>query len=334
MQNLMRYLTATLFVIICLPFFLSAETDLELDITAGGGWDSNIARSISENREITGDGQAAGFISWDISAMLAGESWSLDYALYSDIYPLFNTYSRLDNELSFSLYNGKGDFEFTETATLHYSAVNFSDIHSFAVDASIYLDAVYLHSDFFNTFLTLSGIYRHGIAGEIEYLRGPAVALEFGEYFYIDGEKDYIKLSWRGKYAGFRNDSLGFVKDGMELKVYDVCNKTFENRVRAAWKMFLKEHSMLLSVSYINTLWLEKDLFDYFKDSEKLVKKRRIDSTLSFSGEFSFALWKNLSFILKYEGLKNFSTFGEDNEDYADWNYWRHVASGELNYVF
>jgi len=69
-------------------------------------------------------------------------------------------------------------------------------------------------------------------------------------------------------------------------------------------------------------------------DDDKLVRKRRIDSLINLSAGVFFPVAEGFSAGVVYDGTGNISTFGKNDLDYADWNYFRHVITGEINYVF
>ncbi len=326
----------TLFFIVITILSVSIHAESEHDIYGDAwivpGYDSMISLKDMDQNRLESEGkffERTGFsFNWMSDKFFAGTTGEFF------LVPAGSEYSRIDTDISGGMFLYKNDWEFSGTLVYHYAAYDFDKLHSYFSDVFFYGDLFYYHSDQFSSYLSLKTGFYKSHADIIDYLTGPSVGLEIGEYYYPGGERDVIRAGASATFTFFKKE---------ENIPYSLSDESFVEITREnnamlleafiKSKFFFKSFFIYFAGTYFHDYRLKQEIRDTGHSGKK---KRRIDKRFLLETEFGKSFSEVFELLVRYNGSRNFSSLdaSEEDLDYINWNYSRHMfeLSMRINY--
>ena len=324
----MKKLYFILLFLMMLPIFADEEVELYGNLSAGGGYDSYVPSLSKDSTQRKGSSEIItdASLNLDIYDFTIGLSAFMN-AMHADEW----SHSNLSSELSLSWFKTIGDVDLTVFAAGGFYSYDFHDIVAYYADGLLDIEIFYNHSDNMSWYFDINGSYLHGIDKRLDYLKGPVIGFETGEYFYLGEGNDYFRISYKAGFNFFRDaDASSYPYIG-DMGIFSVTskNRSVSQTVAMKTKVFAGDFYFAASPYYRNMTMFERDEWEY---GDRIVKKRRVDHTLAFEVEPGWTPVESFSIYMFYAVEKNFSTL--DENDYSDENYIRHNVRLMLNYNF
>jgi len=307
---------------------LAKDIDFYGSVSAGGGYDSYLPSLSKDSTQRKGTSEIISDLSFnlDIYDFTIGLSAFVN-AKHSDEW----SHSDLSSEISLMWFHSVDDIDITIFAAGGFYTYDFKDIVAYYADALLDLEIFYNHSDNMSWYFNINASYLHGIDERLDYLKGPAIGFETGEYFYLDDDNSYFRISYKAGLNFFKNaDSSSYPYIG-DMGIFSVNsnNMGISQTVSLRSKTFADKFYLSVAPSYRNLTMFKRDEWEF---SDRIVKKRRVDHAFIFEVEPGVTPVEDLAIYISYSFERNFSTFGKD--DYTDENYARHNIRLMMNYSF
>jgi hypothetical protein len=324
----MKRIVFSLTILSCFIIFANENVDIYGNLSAGGGYDSYVPSLSKDSTQRKGSSEIIGDASLniDIHDFTIGISTFMN-AMHADEW----SHSNLSSGLNLSWFRTFGDFDITVYGSGGFHAYDFNDIVAYYADGLLDIELFYNHSDNMSWYFDINGSYFHGIDKRLDYLKGPTIGFETGEYFYLGEGSDYLRISYKANFSFFKDADISSYPYIGDMGIFSVTsrNQSVSQTVTLKTKVFAGDFYIAASPYYRNMTMFKRDEWEY---NDRIVKKRRVDHAFAFEVEPGWTPVENFSMYLFYAFEKNFSTL--DNKDYTDENYMRHNIRLMLNYNF
>lgn len=311
---------------------LSAQDEKNIEfggyVTAGGGYDSYIPSLGKDPSQRLGSYEMtidAG-LNLDINDFFTNISFYTD-ALQADDW----SHSSLMSFLSAGWARSIDDYDLSLSLSGEFTAYDFQDLRAYYGDAGAEFEFFFNHAQNMSWYFNLSGAYTRGIDKMLSYLRGPSVNFDTGEYFYFGEFDSSIRINYRFSalfYDDISAENYSYL-GAMGISSLTGKNTGVESSAGINGRFNLKELYIIADLEYRNLTMLGRDSWEY---TDRIVKKRRVDHTISVEVEPGWEPSEELTVNISYFFEKNFSTLGKN--DYTDENYYRHVIKLLVTYEF
>jgi len=306
--------------------------EIDGSFVSGIGFDTNLEHLTLEQRLTKGkDEKQSSFLSagGEIEFLLEkGVSYSAAYSNYYDYFLYDSNFNKMMHSLSFSASD-------TITKQLYYSTGlhlnqnlrGLSNLRSLYFFGEFYADIFYDWHQSFSYFISFKSRYYKGIEKNHRYLTGFAFSIQTGLYYY--------------PYAG---SSLRFTA-GSSLFLFDTNNillcrgGTFGYLIvnnRYSDSFFEMEYHYPINKFSLTATGRYSLLYWFSKDSWNEWRERRIDKTLKLEISVNYRFTKFITGMTHYTLVRNSSNFDQFSllADYADYNFFQHVAGVKIIYNF
>ncbi len=303
-----------------LPAFLSAG-NLTIRGSVGAIFDSNIEHLSIVDFLVMGKRYGL-FVRNTASADYAfgiEDSLSMGVSLLSETGLDVPEKSRLQETAFFGWHlDLRNDLSLDLSLLAHHASENYLRLRNMFLDFFGGADLFWDKDDHHTFYGTVRAGYFIGFDEEMQYLTGPAAAIEAGYWHYPTEHTDHIKGGIGLEGFFFRPEELSSCAD-----VLVVHNRSIKTYLFIEGKADLTPVFLKVTARYAYLAWLNSDRLNEWK-------KRRQEHIPSAATQILWRINANFDIALTYTYRYIFSNFGKDAADYADYTMDRHTAILEV----
>jgi len=263
--------------------------------------------------------------------------FSLDFSTDLFIYPVKQlyldyftalSYTFKDESYSFFSHNAEIAYEHEfENSDLNlgfvfgHTVYDFNEVYN-RIEIEPYIETVHYQSDNLSGWYRISWQYRYPVEFSDVYYEGQKISAEISELITFMNRQSSLLLN-----SSFL---IYLLEDSTEI--YDTT--TVEKR--NSYFSFAENIRLKLGLSIFDLIPGFSYELAYFFESDEWsgTKKKRTDHAIVPSFKIVINATDFLSIALSYKYFKNFSTLGQSDSDYYDYNYDRHRAMLEFSFKF
>jgi len=315
----------TLLIILCFQTLVAVE-DSGGTVSIGSSYDSN-----------PGDDETSTTRGGRKDLLKDVGDFSLDLSTDLFIYPVQQlyldyftslSYTFKDESYSFFSHNAEIAYEHEFVSTdlnlgliFGHTVYDFNEVYN-RIEIEPYIETVHYQSDNSSGWYRLSWQYRYPSEFSDIYYEGQKISADISELITFMNRRSSLFLN-----SSF---SLYLLEDSTEI--YDATtvekrNSYFSFAENIRLKLGLSIFDLIPGISY--------ELLYFFESDEwSGIKKKRTDHAIAPSFKIVINATDFLAIVFGYKYLKNFSTLGESDSDYYDYNYDRHRVMLEFSFKF
>ncbi|HSW59910.1 MAG TPA: hypothetical protein VLJ60_03880 [bacterium] len=314
-----------LLIILCFQA-LAAVEDSGGSVSIGSSYDSNpgddeISATRGGRKELL---KNVGDFSLDLSTDLfiyPVQSLYLDYFTALSYTFKDESYSFFSHNAEIAYEKGFENSDLNMGLVFGHTVYDFNEVYN-RIEIEPYVEAVHYQSDVSSGWYRISWQYRHPFEFSDIYYEGQKISADISELITFMNRRSSLFLN-----SSF---SLYLLEDSTEI--YDAI--TVEKR--NSYFLFAQNIRLKLGLSIFDLIPGLSYEFSYFFESDEWsgTKKKRTDHAIAPSFKIVINATDFLAIVLSYKYLKNFSTLGQGDSDYYDYNYDRHRVMLEFSFKF